>query len=153
MKYAEFDSIDKYTKNMIGEGFSSIRYTMDTENVIEAFNFMVSFEKSDKFTQSSLKIGEKEALDVLSSFENQCKEIKDAADQERKKERAQKAEAIANAPVVWKNEIAPDFKNIFKRLEEFKNIPGYQTHLFSDAIEKEFGNIKNMLGIVDKHRY
>ena len=150
MKYLELERIDNYTNKIAGKDFASVPSELDPTNIREAFDFMVSFEKADKFTQSSLKVGKKEALNVLNIFEDKCKKIAETADRERQKKRENEAQARRNAPILWEEEIAPAFTNLSATLEEFKNIPGYQTHLFTDALKKEFRNIKNMLGIVDK---
>ncbi len=150
MIYLEFKTFDNYTSRIMKKTYTTVPYDLDPDNVREAFDFMVSFEKADKFTQSSLKVGKKEALNVLNIFEDKCASIIEAEDVKRQKKRENEAEARRNAPILWEDEIAPAFTNLSATLEEFKNIPGYQTHLFSDALNKEFRNIKDMLGIVDK---
>lgn len=151
MKYSKFETIDSYTNKMIGKPFSQIGSDLDPDNVLkEAFYFMVSFEKADQFTKSSLKIGEKDASNVLSVFEDRCKEINETADREKQNKRDNEAAARKNAPILWDDEIAPAFKNIAETLKEFKNINGYQNHLFVDALKTEFRSIRNMLNISDK---
>ena len=85
MKYSEFATIDNYSMKLMGKRFSKIRSSTRGKELAEALSFMSSFEKSDKYTQASLRLGSEQALKVLHAFEKECNDIQAEEDADRKK--------------------------------------------------------------------
>ena len=148
MKYAEFAGIDNYSMKVAGKKYHAVYPEVGRAEVKEAFDFISSFEKSDKFTQSSLKVGKVEALKVLQAFEKECRDAQDAEDKARKEKNKLRVKAIETSAEKFEKELLPAFQNIRKILDDLNKIPEYNSAHLAEKIRKEIRGLGDIANVV-----
>ena len=150
MKYLEYERIDDYCYSVADKHFHSIGIGSDlnSEDIQDAFNFMRNYEKANRFDKAAMENAKDEALKVLVEFEKFWETKKNEALEAKKEKIRLSKELRENAPTIWENDILPKFKNLFKEIEAFTKIPGFEPYILNDQIKEELKKIEDVSKIV-----